>query len=69
MTRDQANVLMGICEELGKQLNFLAEAIEGIEDMEEKKKYRRAVADLMAAKYIGFERRIVGLFPDLDPDK
>ena len=56
-------------EVLGEALNDLAADIEKIKDLEEKKKYRRGVGELMGRSYTDIMRPIIKEYPDLDPDK
>ena len=69
MEKEIAQKIMLSLEVLGEALNDLAADIEKIKDIEEKKKYRRGVGELMGRSYTDIMRRIIREYPDLDPDK
>ncbi len=56
-------------ERFGEVLNGLAAEIEKIKDIEEKKKYRRGVGELMGRSYTDIMLPIIREYPELDPDK
>jgi hypothetical protein len=50
-------------------MNDTASIIEEIIDEEEKRKFRRGTADLMAKSYTDIMHPIISEYPDLDPDR
>jgi hypothetical protein len=69
MEKEIAQKIMLSLEALGEALNELAADIEKIKDIEEKKKYRRGVGELMTRSYTDIMRHIIREYPELDPDK
>jgi len=69
MEKETAKKIMESLERLGDALNDLAADIENIKDIEEKKKYRRGVGELMGRSYTDIMSPIVREYPELDPDK
>ena len=66
---NHAVAIMSCCKRVGRELNKLAEAIEKVDDVNERQQLRRALAELMGAKFNHIERHIIELFPRLDPDR
>jgi hypothetical protein len=54
---------------VGDQMNRLAEAIEKIQDPEEKKRFRARFADIAGMIYTDIMRPIIAQHPELDPDR
>ena len=69
MEKETAKKIMVSLERLGEALNDLATEIEKIKDIEEKKRYRRGVGELMGMSYTDIMRPIIREYPELDPDK
>jgi len=68
MTREQASSIIAVCREASAIFNAIAEQIEMLTDPEEQRHFRRAIAELMSAKFVEIELPIIEQFPDLDPD-
>ena len=69
MEKETAKKIMVSLERFGEVLNGLAAEIEKIKDIEEKKKYRRGVGELMGRSYTDIMLPIIREYPELDPDK
>jgi hypothetical protein len=69
MHRAAAESMIGKLLEVSQKLNELTEAIEQVPDLEERKRMRRPVGQLMGLLYTDLIVPIIKQYPDLDPDK
>jgi signal recognition particle GTPase len=67
--RNVAELLMKRLVALDVDLNGAMEVIEQISDDEELKRFRREIADLVAAIYTNLMVPVLRQYPELDPDK
>jgi len=68
MDKKIASELMLAIEQINVALGVTAAAIEMIPDMEERKEFRKGVADLMGSVYGDMMVPILRQYPELDPD-
>ena len=68
MEKNIAKQIMNRLSMLNKPFNEVAEMIEKIEDIEERKQFRRGIGDIMARVYTNLEMPIILSYPELDPD-
>jgi hypothetical protein len=68
MNRAAAESMIGKLLEVSHKLNELAESVEQIPDLEERKTIRRPVGQLMGLIYTDLMVPIIKEYPDLDPD-
>jgi hypothetical protein len=61
--------MIGKLLEVSQKLNELAESVEQVSDLEERKRIRRPVGQLMGLVYTDLIVPIITEYPDLDPDK
>ena len=69
MDKTTATELMKRVIDLDPPLNAAAGVIEGIADEEERKQFRRAIAEIAGRVYIDLIMPIEKQYPDLNPDK
>jgi hypothetical protein len=68
MKIEAANELMERFASLSVTVNELCEVIETFDDLEEKKKFRRIIGNIMEA-HSDLMRPIIRQYPSLDPDR
>ena len=69
MTRDVAELLMKSLVALNEPINNVMEAIEQISDVDEKKRFRKEIAEIVAVTYTNLTIPVVKQYPELDPLK
>ena len=69
MKEIHAQELMRSFMALGDSINAIAEKIENIEIEEDKKRFRKAISEIMGTLYIDLMLPIIREHPQLDPDK
>ncbi len=67
MKKDTAQLIISQYEIYGEIFNRITEISHDIDDVEARKRVRRAAADAQAALYEGLVQPVVKLYPDLDP--
>lgn len=67
MKKDTAQLIISQYESYGEIFNGIMEISHDIDDVEARKRVRRAAADAQAALYEGLVQPVVELYPDLDP--
>ncbi len=68
MNKDVARSLIAQCVAMDEPINKMTEIIESIEDEETRKRFKRAVGNLMGFIFGEIMLPIERLFPDLNPD-
>lgn len=69
MDKKIALKLMDSLTKIETPLNNAAKIIESIEDVEEKKKFRKNIGEIMGRLYTDLQRPIIQQYKELDPDK
>jgi hypothetical protein len=69
MDRNVAKAIIDQALRVGQEMNRLAEAIEAIGDLEERKLFRRRFAGIAGLIYTEIMRPIVAAHPEFDPDR
>lgn len=66
---DVAKLILAARSGMSEPLQQLATAIEKIDDLDERKTFRRAFAEIVTTKYTDLELPIFRQFPSLTPDR
>jgi hypothetical protein len=69
MDKTVAKTISDRAARVGHELSHLAEAIESIENLEERKLFRRRFAEIAGLLYTDIVRPIVAKHPEFDPDR
>ena len=69
MEKEIAKKIMDDLKRLEEVLNGLLANIENIQNIEENKKFRSGVGELIGRSYTDIMRPIIREYPELDPDK
>ncbi len=69
MDRDVADLLMKRLVALNKPVNDVMEAIEQISDLNEKRRFRREIGEIVAVTYTNLTMPVAKQYPDLCPSK
>ncbi len=69
MTRDNAELLMKRLVALNGPFNGVIEAIEQISDQDEKRRFRKEIAEIIAITYTNLTVPVTKQYPELDPLK
>lgn len=69
MDRDTAEKLVAICHRLNDCLNEATALIGTIPDVEEQRRFRRPLGEMMQSVWVDLTLPIFREFPDFDPDR
>lgn len=69
MKKAQAEELMQLFLNLGDSINNIAGKIEGLDTEDERKLFRKGLAEIMGTLYTDLMKPVIHEYPELDPDK
>lgn len=68
MNKKTASELIAAIEQMNAALGVMAATVESIQDMDERREFRKHVAELMGYVYAGLMVPVLRQYSELDPD-